>query len=612
MTVPELAQLEMLAQVDELVGRLEEWAQVDLPWEPLGQCRSLVRRVLQRVETLKIRLEAPLVVATFGGTGTGKSALVNALVGRECTTSGRQRPTTTRPVLIAHPDTELEPLGLPLEDFEIVRVDSPVLRDILIIDCPDPDTNEAETAGSNLQRLHQLLPHCDVLIYTSTQQKYRSARVVEELAQAATGCRLIFVQTYADVDSDIREDWRRQLSAHYEVPEVFFVDSLRALREQQAGQRPSGDFSRLQDLLSGQLAASHRTQIRRANLIDLIQAALDHCRDHLSAHWPELNALEVALEEQRQKLIATMTAQLRDELLTSRSLWERRLISAVTQVWGFSPFSAVLRFYNGLGNWIASSTLFRARSSAQIALIGAVQGARWLRSRQEEQDAESRLERLSSLGVDDSALRESQLIVTGYAQSARLSPHLAETADLDVLRNEAIRVEEQFLGDASRRVDGVIDQLAKRHSGSLIRLWYELLLALFVGYLLVRIGKNFFWDSVVDGDRIMTLDFYVPAGIFLILWAGMLVMAFTRRLRRGLNRRIEELAQEMAQGRIGNGLFPKLERTCREVRLHRDRLEALYQMTVHIRRQIATASALGAQLGRAEVIEPLLGGQTAK
>ena len=55
----------------------------------------------------------------------------------------------------------------------------------MLIDCPDPDTNEAETHDSNLARLHQLLPYCDVLIYTSTQQKYRSARVGDELAQAA-------------------------------------------------------------------------------------------------------------------------------------------------------------------------------------------------------------------------------------------------------------------------------------------------------------------------------------------------------------------------------------------------------------------------------------------
>src|SRR5262245_59138829 len=200
MHVPEIAQLDMLAQVDELIDRLRQWADAESPWGPLRHCQALVRRLLSRLEILRVRLEAPLIVATFGGTGTGKSALVNALVGRECTVSGRQRPTTTRPVVIAHPQSELELLGLPLEDLDVVRVDTPLIRDVVLIDCPDPDTTEAETAGSNLARLHALLPFCDVLIYTSTQQKYRSARVIDELALAATGCRLVFVQTCADLD----------------------------------------------------------------------------------------------------------------------------------------------------------------------------------------------------------------------------------------------------------------------------------------------------------------------------------------------------------------------------------------------------------------------------
>ena len=253
----------MLAQVDELVDRLTNWTGPESDWEPLQHCRALVRRLLARVETLRIRLEAPLIVATFGGTGTGKSALVNALVGCECTRSGRQRPTTTRPVLLAHPQTELDLLGLPLDDFEVTRVDAPLLRDVVLIDCPDPDTTESETDGSNLARLHHLLPFCDVLLYTATQQKYRSARVGDELAQAATGCRLVFVQTCADIDEDVRDDWRQQLDGRYQVPDIFFVDSLRApARRAAAQQRPAGGFRRLQELLSNE--TSQRRTARRS------------------------------------------------------------------------------------------------------------------------------------------------------------------------------------------------------------------------------------------------------------------------------------------------------------------------------------------------------------
>src|SRR5580658_10542139 len=127
MTTPELAQLEALSQVDEIVERLTRWTAEETSWEPLRSCRALLKRVLSRVDSLRIRLEAPLVVATFGGTGTGKSTLVNALVGQECARTGRQRPTTTRPLLLVHPETEPAALGLALDDFDVTRIDAPLL-----------------------------------------------------------------------------------------------------------------------------------------------------------------------------------------------------------------------------------------------------------------------------------------------------------------------------------------------------------------------------------------------------------------------------------------------------------------------------------------------------
>ena len=99
----ELAQLELLANVDDLVARLSAWSAESSAWEPIQREKLLVRRTLERLEPMRARVEAPLVVATFGGTGVGKSSLVNALIGDEVTAAGRQRPTTTQPIVIAHP-----------------------------------------------------------------------------------------------------------------------------------------------------------------------------------------------------------------------------------------------------------------------------------------------------------------------------------------------------------------------------------------------------------------------------------------------------------------------------------------------------------------------------
>ena len=596
MSATDIAQLELLAQVDDVVDRLEQWSTAGSPWEPMRRVQALVKRLLSRVETLRIRLEAPLIVATFGGTGTGKSTLVNGLVGQNCTTTGKERPTTRRPVLLVHPQTPVEQLGLTLEDFDVVSVESPILRDIVIIDCPDPDTTEEETVGSNLEKLHRLLPHCDVLIYVSTQQKYRSARVTEELADSATGCRLLFVQTRSDLDEDIRDDWRSQLEVHFDVPELFLVDSLKAIEEQKAGRRPTGEFGSLLDVLTTQLAASERVRVRRANVLDLVQATLERSRARLAAAWPDVETLETALDEERHKLIERMSQRLGEQLSGSRSLWERRLVGAVTQAWGFSPFSAVLRLYNGLGSLIASMSLYRARNSAQMALIGALQGARWFRAQQQQRESDSQLERLAGFGIEDDDLRESHLVIGGYARSAKLDAALPDSDTMSLMRDEAVRVEESFLGDAGRRIDEMIDDLSKKNSGWFVRGWYETLLLAFVGFVLYRVGRNFFYDSFVDEKAVLGMDFFVSAGLFLVLWSGLLVMAFVGRLRRGLNARITALANELAGHRVSRGLFPDLEEGCRRIAGSRLALDIIVSDVQELRSEVAGSQALGSPL----------------
>ncbi len=602
---PELEHLTILAEIDDLVLKVRRWLEHSPAWDPAHKARSVVRKIVERVSTLRIRLESPIVVATFGGTGTGKSTLVNALVGQEVSQSGRQRPTTTMPILLVHPDFETNALGLDLSQFQIKKIDTPMLRDLVLIDCPDPDTSEGADSGSNLARLRAILPHCDVLLYVSTQQKYRSARISEELADAAAGCRLVFVQTHADQDSDIRDDWKQNLAPAYQVPDMFFVDSRRAMLEQTQGQRTSGDFGRLMDLLTNQLGASRRVAIRRANLIDLLEEALTLCRIDYDKRLKEVRSLQDVLEQQRTKLRDSLTTQLRDELLLNRNLWERRLLAAVTDIWGFSPFSSVLRFYNGLGAFIASFSFFRARSSAQMALIGAMQGARWVKSKVEENDADSTLERLASFGIADQHLQEARMVVSGYVHSAGIQTEdFSDRRDLSQLRRRAAQVEGQFLGDARRAIDQLIEELAEQHCTKLIQYRYEGLFLLYVAFLILRVGYNFFWSSFLapilgaraEAEPLLAVDFYIPAVLFLVLWSGLLVMIFIWNLRLGLSDRIHQLAQSMVETRISEGLFPSLEAACHEIAQEDRALTDLLEQTSRFRRHLADSTAfLGSQ-----------------
>lgn len=585
----ELAQLELLSRVDELIARLRAWSNETSAWEAVQQSQALVRRLLTRLEPMRARVEAPLVVATFGGTGVGKSSLVNALVGQEVTTAGRQRPTTIQPIVLVHPQTDLAACQLPLDDnaeeLRIVRVDTPLLRDIVIIDCPDPDTSEIETVSSNLARLHRLLPYCDVLLYISTQQKYRSAKVSEELLQAASGCRLVFIQSHADLDSDIRDDWRSHLRPLFEIAEMFFVNSRQALQEQQAGTRPTGEFSRLIDLLMKELSTTQRVRIRRANLMGLVHEVLTHSREILIQQTPQVVRLEKALRDQRHRTTERMANRLRDELLVSRGLWERRLLGQVTQMWGYSPFASVLRLWHSQASLLASFSLMRSTTTAQMALVGLVHGTRWLTSAQQELDADKRLESLASLGLTDSELREAQIVISGHVHSARLDRPLPDSTTFDGLRDAAAEVRTEFLTDAARRIDDLILETAKRNSRWFTRFCYEICFAVFPGFLLYRVGRNFFYDSFWLDKPLLDTNFYIPAALFFLFWAATFVMSYTWRLRRGLTERIEKLARELASLNAAHSLFPDLEQQCAVFKSNSDRIDQFLNSVESIRHQ---------------------------
>jgi len=567
----ELAHLELLAEIDSLSRSLERWSESAPAWQPAEVCAALVQRLLERAESARVRLEAPLIVATLGGTGTGKSTLVNALVGREVAGTGRERPTTLRPALICRQDLQPEMLGIEPGTVEVVHADSPALADLVLVDCPDPDTTEGGSdADTNLARLRHILPHCDVLLIATTQQKYRSARVAEELAAAAPGARLVFVQTHADQDEDIREDWRGVLGAAYDTGHIYRIDSTAALDDARQGIAPRGEFGKLVDLLTGQLAGAAATRIRRANFLDLVDDTLERCQERLDEGLPAIERLAQALGEQRTRLGAQLAERAEVELLAARRGWEMRLVGRVASRWGFSPFALVLRMFQGLGGLISGALLFRVRSPAQLALWGAVEGARnWQKFRTRRQADQSARRALADCWNEDE-LRESALVLDGYAIEAGVDRRRHDVASLTAEAAEAGR---QFTEEAAIELDALVERVADRHAGWITRWTYELLFGAMLVFVLIRPGKNYFYDSWLAAEQadVLGLDFYLVSAFWLIMWSTLLLWRFTGRLRRGLKREIHRLVATWRSDRPAAGLFAAAQTECDgAVSFHRD------------------------------------------
>jgi hypothetical protein len=614
MPADELAQLELLSEIDALLDRLNRWAEAAPNWRPAETCRAMVRRLEQRLAAMRVRWEAPLVVALLGGTGTGKSALINAILGAEVVQTGRRRPTTTRPTLILRGDITPEMLGIDPAGVEVITRDLPMLRDLVLVDCPDPDTTEetpgdcpeitclsgvspaqaAETAApqawlepdSNLARLRKILPHCDVLLVTATQQKYRSARVAEELAAAAPGARLVFVQTHADAEDDIRDDWRAVLADQYAAGHIFFIDSLSALADARENRQPRGEFAQLVDLLLNELAAAAGNRIRRANFLDLLADTLSGCRNRLDEATPPVEQAINAIHQQRGVLASLVAKQMRAELLSSRRSWENRLLAQTASRWGLSPFALALRIYQGLGNWALGGLLLRARTPAQIALWGTLEGFHAWRKRRQDRRADQGLDRAVADCWDQAEIHKASLILDGYAAEAGVD---RSGASQPTVAAESDTAGANFIARASTDLESVVARLAARHTGWFTRGCYELLFCTMIACLVFRLAKDFFYDSWLKPgpSPALGLDFYLTAGFWLLLWCILLIFALTSRLRRGLRREIDRLTADWQSPSSASGLFTQLESECRgAIRFRRD-LDPLDAEVNRLRRQLA-------------------------
>jgi len=109
-----------------------------------------------------------LVVMLMGGTGVGKSTLLNALAGGPIAQASFTRPTTRDPVVYFHQSVRPDRLDPALRLCRLAQHDREGLLQKVIVDTPDLDSNDL----ANRDKLKALLPVADIVLYVGSQEKY--------------------------------------------------------------------------------------------------------------------------------------------------------------------------------------------------------------------------------------------------------------------------------------------------------------------------------------------------------------------------------------------------------------------------------------------------------
>ena len=554
------------ASFDELVEKLARWSGSLPEWPPARAVRAEWEQIEPRLDRARRELSRKLVVGVIGGTGTGKSTLVNALAGCDLSPAGDiARPTTINPVVVAARDVDLSWLPVDAMNARVVRSDAAAVANIVLVDCPDPDTqaeaprhgggqathSPARPSDSNHNRelLEAVLPACDVLLLVSTAQKYRSWVVAREVAAFAPGRPLLFVQTHASRDPDIRDDWRRELESQgFVVPRIFRLDAVEAATRSAAGLEPDAGFRELVEAIDAELVGRAARRVRRTGSLDLAGWFLRQSQESLAPLRGPVAQLAAGVASERTRLEGILARSVGSRLRASRTAWQRILTGEIVERWHGGPFASFLHVVESI---IAFWPRMRAAGGGLITRLLAGQPADTIPAGQGGWQA------VEELGLSAAEVEQSRSVLCGLSARARLAEPLVGRARLDESRVAATvsTLLERTAAWLSSGIDRLVADRRGRIDGPVFRWVCEALFSGLLVAVLVRAGWNFFVGHLWQGRVVDGGGFLQEALVWMILWGFFLRWIAFARVRVGLNSDIQTLVSRLPQAHLTDPLL---------------------------------------------------------
>lgn len=199
-----LSPYDALAQhLRDLESQLRPWTQRPHRWpvqdDQLERSTQHANDLLR--QACELTAERPsLVVILMGGTGVGKSSLLNALAQGTIAEAAFTRPTTREPIVYLHEAFDIRRLDKALQECKLVRHRQVGLEYKILVDTPDLDSNES----IHRDRFEAVLPSADVVLYVGSQEKYHDQ----------AGWELFKKHKERRAFAFVLNKWDRCLSAH--------------------------------------------------------------------------------------------------------------------------------------------------------------------------------------------------------------------------------------------------------------------------------------------------------------------------------------------------------------------------------------------------------------
>jgi GTP-binding protein EngB required for normal cell division len=163
------------SEIHQLIDFLEQHSFFSLKVEELHALREEAKGLAEKMASIE---RGFLTVGLLGGTGVGKSTLMNALAGSEIASTSHRRPHTDHVLIYRYVAANVLPaLALTDVPWREVTHRSDAIRQILLCDLPDFDS----LMGEHREHVLHFLEHLDVLVWVTSPEKYADGRFYEFL-----------------------------------------------------------------------------------------------------------------------------------------------------------------------------------------------------------------------------------------------------------------------------------------------------------------------------------------------------------------------------------------------------------------------------------------------